>query len=388
MLHFSACTRANLCFLPWMAVETLTRSGLAKSAAFVVSLWSFEAEARPTGEPQACANCHYEKLGPTIDVTMSNRDPKLGETINLKVSLSANAPGALRTGLMVSTDSSGEFSVVEADYMRLNTPTQILHSQPKNLVDGKADFKLAWKAPASPGVAKFTVWSITGNSNGTDADDHHATTSFQLAFGCAAKNFYPDADKDGYGNLNRPTLACTQPANLIAEGGDCDDQNTMVSPASTEICNVADDNCDGAIDENLGCGLVYLDADGDGYGSPSSALSYGPSGSGFSLNNKDCNDMDPGVFPGAREQLNGRDDDCNGQLDDVAVGGVPDPVPTTAPSMAPTTAPIVRDRTPVGSTNCAVEWRRNSGDSSWMFGLLAAAALARRRGYGPASGHG
>ncbi len=51
------------------------------------------------------------------------------------------------------------------------------------------------------------------------------------------------------------------------------------------------------------------DGDGDGYGSPGD-LSC-PAGWA-----DDCDDGDPGAFPGAPEQCNGLDDDCDGRVDE------------------------------------------------------------------------
>ncbi len=55
-----------------------------------------------------------------------------------------------------------------------------------------------------------------------------------------------DTDMDGYGE------GC-------ALGPDCDDTNGSISPAAGETCNGVDDNCDGAIDEDVvapGCELT------------------------------------------------------------------------------------------------------------------------------------
>ncbi len=61
------------------------------------------------------------------------------------------------------------------------------------------------------------------------------------------------------------------------------------------------------------------DGDQDGYGNPGSATCS----AGSTL--LDCDDIDPFINPGAIEQCNGKDDNCNGQTDE---GGVCTPQPT------------------------------------------------------------
>ncbi|AKV01251.1 putative lipoprotein [Labilithrix luteola] len=79
---------------------------------------------------------------------------------------------------------------------------------------------------------------------------------------------------------------------------DCDDTNAKVHPGATEIAsNGVDDDCDGIADD----GASTSDADGDGY----------------SIAKGDCDDTRSDVHPGASEILDGRDNDCNGRVDDV-----------------------------------------------------------------------
>ena len=61
--------------------------------------------------------------------------------------------------------------------------------------------------------------------------------------------------------------------------------------------------------------------DGD-FGTPGRANDACPGidhdGDGYSVNTGDCNDADSSVHPAASERWNGRDDDCNGTVDDLA----------------------------------------------------------------------
>ena len=83
-----------------------------------------------------------------------------------------------------------------------------------------------------------------------------------------------------------------------------------------EICNGFDDDCDGEIDEGLTFYDFYQDNDGDGFGAgePTRDCDY-PSGL-YSLNNLDCDDSDSSVYPGAFEICDGKDNDCDGEVDE------------------------------------------------------------------------
>ena len=61
--------------------------------------------------------------------------------------------------------------------------------------------------------------------------------------------WYGDADGDGYGGDTFQVMACNQPSAYVANAEDCDDLNPDIHPASSEICNEVDDDCDGDIDD-------------------------------------------------------------------------------------------------------------------------------------------
>ncbi len=96
---------------------------------------------------------------------------------------------------------------------------------------------------------------------------------------------------------------------------DCDDDNPRISPIAPEVCNAADDDCDGEIDEGL-TSTWYGDADGDGYGDPAALLEVCDVPAGASANADDCDDSDPDVAPEAEEQCDGIDNDCDGEIDE------------------------------------------------------------------------
>ena len=106
---------------------------------------------------------------------------------------------------------------------------------------------------------------------------------------CGSCNIAIDADFDG--------------ANQCV---DCDDTNGLVKPQANEhACEGLDDDCDGQIDEDY-------DQDNDGYSTCSSDPLV-----------RDCDDAGATTHPGAPELCgaagtgNGRDDNCNGYIDET-----------------------------------------------------------------------
>jgi hypothetical protein len=105
----------------------------------------------------------------------------------------------------------------------------------------------------------------------------------------------------------------------------------VVVATRTEICNGIDDNCDGVVDE--GCTpdsrTWFRDSDQDGYGDKDHSVLAPTQPAGFVADNKDCNDNDASVHPGAAEICDGKDNDCDGRSDNCATGlfvrAVPNP---------------------------------------------------------------
>ncbi len=144
---------------------------------------------------------------------------------------------------------------------------------------------------------------IPGDCDDSDADVGGASTWFF------------DGDNDGFG-AGAAVESC--PAERYVEGdGDCDDDETSVYPGAEERCDDVDSDCDGDLADSNGIDseLVFRDRDGDGYGDLTTSL-IGCALDGWVTDHTDCDDGDPGAYPGATEVwYDGIDQDCD-QLSD------------------------------------------------------------------------
>lgn len=165
-----------------------------------------------------------------------------------------------------------------------------------------------------------------------------------------------DGDGDGYcaASMEVSSGATCQP-------GDCDDTNPAVNPGALERCSGVDENCNGQVDEgcdddgdgfcdasmevvlsptgelpavcsmgpadcddtdaSLTSPVWYRDADGDGAGDPSQVEETCTPPAGYVTRGDDCDDTDPERSPSAAEVCDGKDNDCNGEVDDDATDG-------------------------------------------------------------------
>ena len=105
-----------------------------------------------------------------------------------------------------------------------------------------------------------------------------------------------DDDSDGFCEAGQVT--CLQGA----VPGDCNDHDPAVNPNVDEVCPSADPVCSDGIDNNCDGDVDggAMDADQDGYTDVGG----------------DCDTASSTVFPGAPETANGKDDDCDGVIDE------------------------------------------------------------------------
>ena len=108
-----------------------------------------------------------------------------------------------------------------------------------------------------------------------------------------------DADRDGHRNAQ-------------SNGDDCDDFDANRYPGRTEVPDLAghDEDCDLT---TFGC----RDADNDRW---CDARACNVDGSGHAFCGDDCDDGNPSIHPAQVDVCNGRDDNCNGSVDEGLIG--------------------------------------------------------------------
>ena len=160
-----------------------------------------------------------------------------------------------------------------------------------------------------------------------DDDDDTLDTS-------TASTWYDDSDGDGFGDADTSTLSCDAPSGTVDDDSDCDDSDGEVNPDATEVCNdpssgAIDDDCDGLVDDeddDLDTSTAttwYEDHDGDGWpgtveeGGVTTSACEEPSGYVEAPDDDvwDCDDTDDAVNPGASEECDRIDNDCDGEID-------------------------------------------------------------------------
>jgi hypothetical protein len=124
-----------------------------------------------------------------------------------------------------------------------------------------------------------------------------------------------DTDGDGDGN------ACDDDDDGDGEidATDCAPTDPTVNHYATELCDGVDNNCNSQVDETgtLGCKDYYLDQDGDDWGGGASKCQCGPAGVYTAEDFGDCDDTDPTVNPGQKEDCGTtKDENCNGSPND------------------------------------------------------------------------
>jgi MYXO-CTERM domain-containing protein len=234
--------------------------------------------------------------------------------------------------------------------------------------------------------------------------------------GSVDEGLITDADGDG-------VRACNTCGANPAGSCDCNDNNANIRPGKTEVCDGLDNNCDGQVDEGTGAGgklsqNCYDGASGtQGVGLCTAGVQVctatagsgtatwgtcsgevvpatetcdgkdnncnGTIDEGFDADhdgfvscaacgnptNCDCDDTNPNVHPGAVELCDMVDQNCNGRLDDVpsrvcfsdATGVIPSPVSYTGTCPGPTCSPKGECKAGTQSCTAAGAWGTCAG---------------------------
>ncbi|MCB9636079.1 MAG: hypothetical protein H6721_28550 [Sandaracinus sp.] len=162
-------------------------------------------------------------------------------------------------------------------------------------------------------------------------DDCDGRSDEALAAGC-----WVDGDGDSYAMAGAasqcaPASGCPGGFTSRRPGSgaqDCNDGAMGINPGASEACDLVDQDCDGRVDEGVAFGC-WNDGDRDGYPANGAAGRCVPAGGcpvgtttrdPATASNRDCNDGNASIRPGATEVCNGVDDNCAGGADD----GLPD----------------------------------------------------------------
>ena len=129
--------------------------------------------------------------------------------------------------------------------------------------------------------------------------------------------FFMFACTAGVQVANKPEIKQTQDADGdgFAEGEDCDDTDDAINPSALELCDGVDNNCDDIIDEDVTISF-YADLDGDGFGNEQDVVEACSPPDNYVAMGSDCDDTDDNVYPSAQETCDGKDNNCNDEIDE------------------------------------------------------------------------
>ena len=122
---------------------------------------------------------------------------------------------------------------------------------------------------------------------------------------------WADGDGDGYG-AGEPVQSCDWVDGMAWYDGDCDDTDPQTFPGASEVCDGADNDCDGSVD----VGTLFTDGDGDGYAGTEGVWEVCDDlPAGTSTWQEDCDDAAADVNPAAPEVCwDATDNNCDGML--------------------------------------------------------------------------
>jgi len=225
-------------------------------------------------------------------------------------------------------DNSGQASsFYHTDSIDVHTPgyTQIeidFWFYPRSMESGE-DFWLLYY----DGSSWYRVASYARGIDFSNGQYYHETvyvnegtytfpTNMKIRFQCDASSNYDDVyiDEVTVSGITPGETDNDEDGYNVPE--DCDDNNPEINPGAAEVCDEVDNNCDGAIDEEV-CITYYKDVDDDTYGVDGDTRCLcDPEGDYTATWGGDCDDLNPATNPGAAEVCDGKDNNCNGDVDE------------------------------------------------------------------------
>ncbi len=201
---------------------------------------------------EGCEGCHSGGDTPTVTVTASPTNPSVGQQVTVTVTVT-QTNGPV-AGLYLTADyASGEPT---GTFKATQAGTALNSGGVMHTMPHTGSNGLTvFQAAWSASQAtgvRFNAYVLSANGDGTSRGDGGGEGSLSIAAGCPGTDYFVDQDADGYGT------------------------DDPVFPTARA------------------CALPP----------------------GYALTAGDCDDFTASIHPGAKEVCNGKDDDCNGQIDD------------------------------------------------------------------------
>ncbi len=169
-----------------------------------------------------------------------------------------------------------------------------------------------------------------------------------------ALSSWADTDADGYGDAADLIVQCSVPVGYVEDDTDCDDSRADVYPAATEVCDDADQDCNGLVDDNaVDATTWYHDGDIDGWGNAAQTEDACDQPLGTSDQPGDCADGNAAINPDADEVCDRVDNDCDGTSDEDPVDGLTFYADVDGDGHGDASAPIVACEAPPGAVENA-----------------------------------